>query len=206
MSAPPFFPTLAGQGWSVHKKPVFSTLVAGHVSGREVRDPLYANPIWQFELTFDGLDSSSAGANGALGASSLQALMGLFLQLQGQFGAFLYVDPTDNFALNQTIGTGDGATTSFALVRALGGFTEPVGWATSVSAVSVGGAALTSGWSITPPNALTFASAPAAGAAIVVSFAYAFVCRFDGDDLDFEQFMANLWRAQSVKFRSLRAQ
>jgi hypothetical protein len=195
MSAPPSFPTLAGQGWSVHKKPTFSTIVASHVSGREVRDALYANPIWQFELTFDGLDGTS-GANGALGPESLQALMGLFLQMQGQFGTFLFVDPTDNFALNQTLGTGDGATTAFTLTRTLGGFTEPVGWATSVSAVSVGGAALTTGWSIATPNSLTFATAPAAGAAVVASFA----------DLDFEQFMSNLWRAESVKFRSLRAQ
>jgi hypothetical protein len=205
MSAPPSFPTLAGQGWSVHKKPTFSTIVASHVSGREVRDALYANPIWQFELTFDGLDGTS-GANGALGPESLQALMGLYLQMQGQFGTFLFVDPTDNFALNQTLGTGDGATTAFTLTRTLGGFTEPVGWATSVSAVSVGGAALTSGWSIATPNSLTFATAPAAGAAVEASFAYAFLCRFDGDDLDFEQFMSNLWRAESVKFRSLRAQ
>ena len=59
MSAPPTLPTLAGQGWSVHKTPLFSTLVASHVSGREVRDALYANPIWRFELTFDGLASDS---------------------------------------------------------------------------------------------------------------------------------------------------
>ena len=206
MSAPPFFPTLAGQGWSVHKKPLFSTLIANHVAGREVRDALYANPIWQFELTFDGLDGTSAGVNGSLGPQSLQALMGLFLQMQGQFGAFLYVDPTDSFALNQNVATGDGTTTSFPLARTLGGFTEPVGWVTSVSAVSVGGVAVTSGWSIRAPSSLTFATAPAAGAAIVASFAYAFLCRFDGDDLDFEQFMANLWKAESVKFRSLRAQ
>ena len=40
----------------MHKKPTFATIVASHVSGREVRDALYVNPIWQFELTFDGLD------------------------------------------------------------------------------------------------------------------------------------------------------
>ncbi len=46
MTTPPSFPTLAGLGWSSHKKPTFSTLVAPHVSGREVRDALYQNPIW----------------------------------------------------------------------------------------------------------------------------------------------------------------
>ena len=57
MTTPPSFPTLTGLGWSVHKKPLFSTIVAAHVSGREVRNALYQNPIWQFELTYEGLDS-----------------------------------------------------------------------------------------------------------------------------------------------------
>jgi hypothetical protein len=317
MSAPPAFPVLAGQGWSVHKKPTFATIVANHVSGREVRDGLYLNPIWRFELTFDGLDGAVTGEYGGLGAQSLQSLMGLFLQCQGQYGSFLFTDPSDNAVVNQTIATGDGATTAFLFARTLGGFTEPVGWVTGVTGVfldgvatssagapapaapalsSVAGGSLagatyyvkitsvtasgettpsseasmavaashvlsvaspptstgaigwnvyvstssgtetkqnsspivigtawqepsgglvagsapplenTTGWTLTPPNVLTFAGAPVTGAPITASFTYAFVCRFDGDDLDFEQFMSNLWRAQSVKFRSLRPQ
>ena len=61
MSAPPVFPTLRGQGWSVHKKPTFANIVASHVSGREVRAALYQNPIWQFELAFDCLDGTTSG-------------------------------------------------------------------------------------------------------------------------------------------------
>ena len=131
---PPSFPALAGLGWSVHKKPVFSTLVASHVSGREVRDALYQNPIWQFELPFDGLSSSPTSYSG-LGANSMQALLGFFLQMQGQFGTFLYTDPTDSAATNVTFATGDGATTTFAFSRFMGAFLEPVGWVTSVSNV-----------------------------------------------------------------------
>ena len=95
MTTLPSFPVLAGQGWSIHKKPTFSTLVASHVSGREVRDALYANPIWSFEVTFNGLDGTASGQYGGLGAASLQSLMGLFLQCQGQFSSFIYFDPTD---------------------------------------------------------------------------------------------------------------
>ena len=62
MTTPPLIPALPGQGWSVHKKPTFATIVASHVSGREVRDALYVNPIWQFELTFDGLDEGRVRA------------------------------------------------------------------------------------------------------------------------------------------------
>jgi hypothetical protein len=204
VTTPPLFPALPGQGWSVRKKPTFATIVASHVSGREVRDALYVDPLWQFELTFDGLASDAASYPG-LGAESLQALMGLFLQCQGQWGTFLYVDPSDNFVSGQALGVGDGATTSFPLARALGGFLEPVGWATSVSLVTVAGAAQSSGWTLTAPNSLVFATAPASGAAIAASFAYAFVCRFDDDAAEFEQAMQNLWRLDSLKFRSVRS-
>ena len=203
MTAPPSFPVLAGQGWSVHKKPIFSTIVAAHTSGREVRDALYQNPIWQFELTFDGLGSDSASYPG-VGAQSFQSLMGLYLQCLGQYGTFLYTDPTDSAASNQTFATGDGATTSFAFARSLGGFLEPVGWVTSVSQVTVAGAAQPAGWSLSTPNSLVLSTAPAAGALIGASFSYAFQCRFDADSANFEQFMQNLWRIESLKFRSVR--
>jgi hypothetical protein len=206
MTTPPNFPTLAGQGWSVHKKPNWSTIVAPHVSGREVRYANYQYPIWEFEATFDGLTGlASPPTNYAnLGASSLQSLMGLFLQLQGQFGTFLYNDPTDNAVTAQSLGTGNGSTNAFTFARTLGGFTEPVGWVTLVSNVYLNGVNQASGWSLTTPNSLVFASAPGSGAAITATFTYGFQCRFDDDDLDFEQFMQDLWKLESLKFRSVR--
>ncbi len=206
MTTPPSFPTLAGLGFSVHKKPRFSTLVASHVSGREVRDPLFQNPIWEFELTFEGLTSeatpSAAYAN--LGASSLQSLMGFFLQNQGQYGTFLYADPTDNTATNTQLAIGDGSTDSFTFARFMGAFLEPVGWVTAVSNVYLNGASQGSGWSLSTPNLLVFNSAPGAGVTIAATFTYAFQCRFDSDDMDFEQFMSALWKVDSLKFRSVR--
>ena len=97
--------TLAGLGWSVAQEADHSrhrSVGRPHVlPGREVRDALYQNPIWQFELTFDGLDRHRRPIP-ELGANSLQSLMGLFLQCQGQFGTFLYTDPTDSAAANAT--------------------------------------------------------------------------------------------------------
>jgi hypothetical protein len=201
MTIPPTFPSLP-VGWSVHKKPTFRTLVADAASGREIRASLYQYPLWEFELTFEGLaaDSSFPG----LGAQSLQSLMGFFLQCQGQFGPFLYIDPSDNSATLQPVGSGDGATLSFIMPRTLGGFAEPVGWVTSIANVYVNGVNQASGWSLTTPNALVFATAPGVGAAITATFSYAFVCRFLEDVQDFEEFMQNLWALESLKFRSLR--
>src|SRR5271156_1534587 len=119
MTTPPVFPSLPGQGWSVHKKPKWSTIIAPHVSGREVRYANYEYPLWEFEATFDGLDSTASGVYGGLGAQSLQSLTGLFLQSQGQFGTFLYTDPTDNSATAApTIPAGGaGALMSFSFAR-----------------------------------------------------------------------------------------
>jgi uncharacterized protein (TIGR02217 family) len=203
MTTPPSFPTLAGLGWSVHKSPKFSTIVASHVSGREVRGALYQNPIWQFELNFDGLDSSNGSFPG-LGAYSLQSLLGLFLSCQGQYSTFLYADPTDKAVTAGAIGSGDGSTTTFTFSRYMGTFFEPVGWVTSVSNVYLNGVNQASGWSLSSPNSLVFTSAPGAGVAITATFAFAFECRFDDDTEDFEQFMANLWTVKSLKFRSVR--
>ena len=205
MTTPPLFPQLAGQGWSVHKRPTFSTRVASHVSGREVRSSLYAGTLYEFEVTFDGLASNglATGAAAALGATSLQTLLGFYLQCQGQFGTFLYSDPTDNAAHGQVFGAGDGTTKTFVLQRTLGGFTEPVSYAIQLIAVYVNGI-VQAGCALVAPNIVTFTTAPAAGATLSADFTYAFLCRFLDDQQDFENIMSGLWQLQSLKFRSVR--
>jgi hypothetical protein len=202
---PPVLPSLPGLAWSRHKKPGFSTRVASHVSGREVRLALMSYPLYEFEAAYAGLASSAAASIANLGASSLQTLMGFFLQSLGQAGVFLYTDPDDNTVLGQSIGFGDGTTQQFIVSRTLGGFTEPVSYVTAVNAVYLNGAAQPSnGWLFTAPNMLAFASPPGAGAAITADFTFAFQCRFFDDQLDFEEFMSALWKLDSVKFRSIK--
>jgi len=207
MTTPPTFPSLAGLGWPVKKTPTFSNIVVPHASGREVRAALYRNPIWDFELTIEGLSGDATSYPG-LGASTLQALMDLFLTCQGGFSTFLYVDPSDCAASAQVLANGDGATKSFAFARQLksAGFLEPVGWVTSVAHVYLAGVDQTTGWSLTTPNTLSFGTAPPSGVAISASFSYAFQCRFADDTLEFSEMMQNLWEVKSVKFRSVRPQ
>jgi hypothetical protein len=205
MTTPPSLPSLAGLSWSRHKKPGFSTRVASHVSGREVRVALMSYPLYEFEAVYSGLASSATAAFAGLGSSSLQSLMGFFLQLQGQFGTFLYADPDDNSVTGQAFATGDGSTTSFTMMRSLGGFLEPVGWVTAIANVYLNGTVQSSSsYSLTAPNSLVFTSAPASGATVSADFSYAFNCRFLDDQMDFEEFMASLWRLESMKFRSVK--
>lgn len=202
---PPVLPSLPGLAWSRHKKPGFSTRVASHVSGREVRLPLMSYPLYEFETAYTGLASAAAASTANLGASSLQTLMGFFLQSLGQAGVFLYTDPDDNTVLGQSIGAGDGTTQQFVISRTLGGFSEPVSYVTAVNAVYLNGAAQPSNeWLFTAPNMLAFASPPGAGVAIAADFSFAFQCRFFDDQLDFEEFMSALWKLDSVKFRSIK--
>jgi hypothetical protein len=205
MTTPPALPTLPGLAWSRRKKPAFNTRVASHVSGREVRVALMNYPLYEFEATYGGLTSLTSGFAG-LGASSLQSLMGFFLQLQGQFGTFLYTDPDDSAVTGQGIGVGDGTTAAFTFARALGGFAEPVGWVTAVSHVYLNGTLQSVGsYSLTTPNTLSFTTPPGAGVAVSADFAYAFQCRFVDDQMEFEEFMSNLWKLESMKFRSVKS-
>ena len=208
LTTPFSFPSLPGVAFSVHKRPSFSTRVASHVSGREVRVPFYAVTLYEFELTIEGLDS--AGAFPGLGVNSLQALMGLYLQCQGQFGTFLYVDPTDNTQvtfISTTPATADGVTTVYTLNRTLGlGAnieTEPVSWITGTPVVRDNGAAAGT-FTVTAPNTITFTTAPLSGHAITATCTYAFHCRFLDDQEDFENIMNGLWQLQSLKFRSVK--
>jgi uncharacterized protein (TIGR02217 family) len=193
----PLFPTLPGLGWSSTKRPTASTRIATHVSGREVRSANYAYPLYEFEVLFELLRSGAA--------QELETLMGFFLQCQGQFGVFRFVDPSDNAVTGQTLGVGDGVTTSFAAVRGIGGWVEPVGYLEGASRVALAGVTQTAGWSITAPAVITFAGAPAAGIAVTADFTFSYLCRFLDDKQSFEQFMAGLWANKSLKFRSVRS-
>jgi len=202
MSVPPSFPHLPGRGWSIHKRPLFSTLVASHVSGREVRSSLFNEPLYEFELVIDGL--SAGNSYPGLGSSSLQALMGLYLECQGAYGTFLYDDPTDNFTAMQLIAIGDGTSTSFILKRSIGMASTSVSWVNFVETVRFDNEVV-SGWTLTQPNTLAFSSAPPIGAVITVDFSYAFLCRFLEDQIDFENVRSGLWMIESLKFRSVRS-
>lgn len=206
MTTPPSLPTIPGLAWSRHKLPKFTTRVASHVSGREVRVPLQPYPLYEFQAVYSGLSSaaSPAAAQAGLGALSLQSLMGFFLQMQGQSNTFLYTDPDDNSVSGGAIATANGTTQTFVITRNLGGFIEPVSWVTNVANVYLNGVAQpSSSWLFTAPNSIGLSSAPSAGVAITADFTFAFQCRFLDDQIDFEEFMSSLWKLDSLKFRSV---
>jgi uncharacterized protein (TIGR02217 family) len=103
----------------------------------------------------------------------------------------MHVTPFD-----QGIGSGTGALRTFQLIKTYGAAFSP--WVRTIAKpvagtvlVAVAGTPMTSGWSVdTATGIVTFASAPATGAAVTAGFEFDVPARFDTDKLEvnFEQF------------------
>jgi hypothetical protein len=193
------FPTLATLAWSTHIRPKFSTLIAGHVSGRETRAQRSANPYFDLELTYEVLRPAAA-------YQELQAIAGFFEQASGADEPFWVAPPGLSAIAGQAIGIGDGATTAFPLVVSIGGYSGPVYGTSGVSAAYLNGVSQPSGWSASSGYlpAITFASAPGAGVAITADFGILWLCRFAEDVQDFEEFMSMLWALRTLRLSTVR--
>jgi len=199
------FPTLPGQLWP-KRTPEWSTRTQEAISGKQTRVSLWSYPRWTWELSFEMLRSIAA-------TPEFQTLVNFYNGRQGSFDSFLFTDPSDNAVTGQGLGIGDGHTTSFQLVRAfggIGGFVEPI-WAPNlVSNVYVGGVVQSpaswqvNGWGTPSPGQVIFTTAPATGLIVSADFSFYFPCRFTEDQVEFEEFMAGLWMAKSLKFQSLK--
>ncbi|MBV9286740.1 MAG: glycoside hydrolase TIM-barrel-like domain-containing protein [Hyphomicrobiales bacterium] len=193
------FPTVATLGWSVHVRPRYATDVAAKVSGREARRSAHANPYFDLELTYEVLRAAAP-------SHELQTIAGFFEQMGGAAMPFFFAPPGLSTVSGQRIGTGDGTTTSFALMQIVGGATLPVYGTSGVSAVYLNGVSQASGWSASSgyAPAITFSTAPALGVAIAADFGALWLCRFTEDVLDLEEFMAILWALRTLKLKTVR--
>ena len=170
-----------------------------------MRTPLWAFPLWEFEVAFEALAASAADFPNLL-ANSLQTLMGFFVHKGGSQGTFLFTDPDFKTETAAPLGTGDGSTKLFTFARRVGASIEPVSWVTGIPTVYLDGVAQADAtWGIVQPNVLSLNTAPGAGVAVTADFSYGFLCRFVDDTADFEQMMWNLWEAKTIKFRQVRA-
>ena len=100
----------------------------------------------------------------------------------GPARGFRLRDPFDAEATDERIGTGDGRTRAFALIRRYGEvtrrITRPVGPSVTVS---VDGAS--AGFALEPGGTVVLDAAPAEGAAVVASFGFDVPVRFAEDRL-----------------------
>ena len=191
------FPTLPGLSWNVTRQPIWNTVVQTAASGREYRASMWTYPKWSYKLSYEVLRGKTA-------VPEMQTLAAFFNGHRGSWDSWLFVDPDDNSATNQPIGTGDGTNKLFQLVRSFGGYLEPV-FEPGTYTIYVNGSARTPGTHFSQTNGLiTFVTAPAPGAAVTWTGTFRWRCRFLQDQLEFNQFMRQLWELRRVEFITVR--
>lgn len=164
--------------------PSFSTSVVTSASGHEQR-----NANWQqARLRFD------AGP-GIRGDAELGELLEFFRARRGSAVAFRFRDPFDSSSngmtdvptgADQTLGTGDGERTRFALAKSYGGgeqrrVTRPVPGSVRVSLARE---EQLSGWTLEPLGYVLFDDPPEAGVEVQAGFLFDCPVRFAEDRLD----------------------
>ncbi len=171
--------------------PEFSTSVSVTASGFERRNSLWANARLRFDV-----------GPGVRSEAELGTLLAFFRARRGPARGFRLRDPSDFSSagmidtpteLDQLLGTGDGLTADFALVKRYG---ESEGTGDDVQVrritrpdaqsllVSIDGAPVTEGWSLGEGGILAFAEAPPPGSVIRAGFLFDVPVRFAEDQLE----------------------
>ncbi|HEV7344788.1 MAG TPA: DUF2460 domain-containing protein [Devosia sp.] len=131
--------------------------------------------------------------------ADMAAVLAFFEERRGRLHGFLWRDGLDfssggaaPTAIDQVIGSGDGSTTTFQLVKHYGAtfdpYLRPITRPVSGSVrVAVAGVELVSGWTVDLTSGVVgFTTPPAAGAAVTAGFLFDVPVRFDTDRLDVE--------------------
>ncbi len=192
----PVYPTLPGLSFPVVRSEIWSTVVQESWSGKETILPKWSFPRHKWSVAYDLLRQASA-------YQEWQTLIGFFNLVNGAGVPFLYQDLDDNGVTSQPFGTGDGTSKAFQLVRALGGFSEPMQSISGAPTIFVAGAQTTA-FTLGPTGIVTFNTAPASGAALTWTGSYAFLCRFAEDAAEFSKFMSQLWEVKKLAWISLK--
>ena len=159
--------------------PGYSTTVVTTVSGHERRNANWAAARGKWNV-----------AHGLKKREQVAALIAFFRARKGRAFGFRFKDWTDYQAFAQLLGTGDGTTKAFQLVKHYpsGGEIE-----TRVIAKPVpgtvklyrDGAEGASGWTVdTTTGLVSFTSAPASGVQLTADFEFDVPVRFDSDQMD----------------------
>ncbi|MEX8520076.1 MAG: DUF2460 domain-containing protein [Leptothrix sp. (in: b-proteobacteria)] len=186
------YPVLPGLQFPLKKTPMWSTGVKGTPSGREFRTKQMIYPRYKYGLQYEFLRDTA-------GFLEADALAGFFNRVGGSFDTFLFTDPGDSNVVAQVIGTGDGLTSAYQIVRTLGGMVEPVYDFNGAFTVYLNGTP-TVAFTHNGSGGLTFTGGPV-GLGVVITWTGSFYwrCRFNADNLTLDQFMQQFWSAGSVE-------
>ncbi len=195
------FPTGIAYGSTVG--PEFRTQVFTAASGFEQRNSVWANPRIKADAS-----------TGITDEADLAALIAFFRKVRGRANVFRFKDWSDYKITNQNIGTGDGALTTFQLIKTYTvnavtidrTITHPVQG--TLTGVTVGGVAAVENTDFIvnyDTGVFTFTTAPTLNAAIVVgTVEFDIPARFDTDHLDITLEAFQLGTAQRIPIIEVR--
>ena len=184
------------------------TQIVELASGDEERNASWANSRRRYDAAY-----------GIRRADDLAVVVAFFEARNGRLYGFRWKDwgdykscpPSDMAApTDQTIGTGDGTTTVFQLVKAYSSgaqtwmrtITKPV---VGTLSVALDGVVQVSGWSVDTTNGqIAFAAAPANGSAITAGFEFDVPVRFNTDQLDVTHDIERLGSITSIPLIEVR--
>lgn len=192
------FPDLPGLKINITRTAVWETLTRKSASGKELRLTLMTSPRWRYRLSYDVLRAAG-------GFDELQQVAGLFNACRGAWDNFLYRDPKDRAVVAQQFALGDGVKTQFQLVRSYGSFIEPIAAIDGAVTIYKSGAlqAQPADCSVSAAGLVSFATAPAVGAPLTWTGAFLWRCRFASDEIEFEQFLDNMWSLGKIEFTTV---
>jgi len=168
--------------------PARRTQIVELASGDEERNASWADSRRRYDVSY-----------GIRRADDLDAVVQFFEARNARLHGFRFKDWGDyksckpsqaHAATDQLIGTGDGSETEFQLVKRYTSgaqtwvrtITKPVSGSVTIA---VNGSPMASGWTLDSATGIvTFAAAPASGAAIRAGFEFDVPVRFDSDTLD----------------------
>jgi len=177
-------------------------------SGDEERNASWANSRRRYDVAY-----------GIRRADDLAAVVAFFEARNGRLYGFRFKDWADYKsclpsatpeATDQIIGTGDGSTTAFQLVKRYASgaqswtrdITKPVA---GTVRVAIDGTEQPSGWSIDATTGIvTFDTAPAMGVAVTAGFEFDVPVRFDTDALDVTLDLERLGSITSIPLLEIR--
>jgi uncharacterized protein (TIGR02217 family) len=184
------------------------TQIVELASGDEERNASWANSRRRYDVSY-----------GIRRADDLAAVVAFFEARNGRLHGFRFRDWSDYKSglpsnapspLDQPIGTGDGTTSTFQLVKHytsgaqswIRTITKPV--AGSVR-LALAGVEQSTGWSVdTATGLVTFAAAPGSGVVVTAGFEFDVPVRFDSDTLDVTLDIERLGSITSIPLVELR--
>jgi len=205
----PVFPTLPSRSMPFTRSPVWKTIGPEMLSGAEALQQPWTYPRYKYVMNSGYLRTGAA-------FQDYQTLIGFFNSGGGRNSPFQFDDPTDDTApTNQLFGTGDGVTTSFQLVRAFGGYVEPVFAVNTITNINLNGVPMTpaGNWTVSPKGVVTFNVAPSNGTVLTWNGTFLWFCRWDADNIDLSMIRAvlvagdpagMLWQLQQMSFTTIK--